>query len=61
MPYYLKEDMTYDYVNQDPLAQWKACIKNVYEYIYQMKAEGLYDDATIIIMADHGPGNQYSL
>lgn len=56
MPYYLKEDMTYDYVNQDPMAQWKASVKIVDEYIADMKDAGIYDGSTIIIMGDHGPG-----
>lgn len=58
MPYYLKEDMTYDYYNQDPLQQWKACMSIVYEYIAQMKELGIYDTSTIMITADHGPGKR---
>ncbi len=34
--------------------QAKGCLNIIYEYIAQMKRLGVYDDATIIIMADHG-------
>ena len=36
------------------LSQAKGSMKIVYEYISQLKALGIYDDATIIITADHG-------
>ncbi len=54
-PYYLREDMTYDYGSEDPIAQWRASMDIVYSYLDHMKQSGTYDDATIIIMADHGP------
>lgn len=53
-PYYLNEDAVVDYNNSDPIAQWKGCIKIVYNYINQLKLEGIYDNSSIIIMADHG-------
>ncbi len=36
------------------LSQAKGSLKIVYEYIEQMKQLGVYDNATIIITADHG-------
>ena len=38
----------------DRMSQAKGSMKIVYEYINQLKQLGLYDDATIIITADHG-------
>lgn len=38
----------------DMISQGKGSLKIVYEYIRQMKELGIYDDATIIITADHG-------
>lgn len=52
---YLRENMEYDYSKQDPLAQWRASMSIAYEFMDQMKAQGIYDSSTIIIMADHGP------
>lgn len=52
---YLRENMEYDNSYEDPLAQWRASMKIAYEFMDQMKASGIYDDSTIIIMADHGP------
>ena len=37
--------------------QWKGCVIIVKEYLEQMKTLGLYDEATIIITADHGAMN----
>lgn len=54
-PYNFRESMTYDYSSDDPMAQWRACLSIVYEYIAQLKALDIYDNTTIIIMADHGP------
>lgn len=55
-PYYLSEDMEYDKTGRQvtELPQSKASLKIVYEYMRQMKELGLYDDAVIIITADHG-------
>lgn len=36
------------------VSQAKGSLKIVYEYMKQMKELGIYDDATIIITADHG-------
>lgn len=36
------------------IQQFMGCMNIVYEYLDQMKALGKYDDATIIITADHG-------
>ena len=38
----------------DILSQGKRCMEILYEYLEQLKALGLYDEATIIITADHG-------
>lgn len=40
--------------NPDMIQQGRYCMNIVYEYIQQLKEMGLYDDATIIITADHG-------
>ncbi len=55
-PYYLTENAELDY-NSTPLAQWKGSLKIVYDYIEALKDAGLYDDTTLIIMADHGLNN----
>ena len=34
--------------------QMKACFKIVYDFLDQMKALGVYEDSTIIILGDHG-------
>lgn len=52
-PYYLTEDAKLNY-NSKPLSQWKGSLKIVYDYIDGLKRSGIYNDATIIIMADHG-------
>lgn len=38
----------------DMFTKGKNCLNIVYEYLDQLKEEGLYNDATIIITADHG-------
>lgn len=38
----------------DMFTKGKKCLEIVYEYLEQLKNKGLYDDATIIITADHG-------
>lgn len=38
----------------DMCSQGKWCMNIVYEFLEQLKAQGLYDEATIIITADHG-------
>lgn len=55
-PYYLSEDMEYDKTGRQvtELPQSKASLKIVYEYLRQMKELGVYDNALIIITADHG-------
>lgn len=52
-PYYLSEEATLDF-DSNPIAQWKGCLKIVYEYLEQLKAKDLYDKTSVIIMADHG-------
>ena len=52
-PYYLTEDAALDY-NSNPIAQWKGCLRIVYDYLEELKDKGLYDSASVIIMADHG-------
>lgn len=52
-PYYLTEEATLDY-NSNPIAQWKGCLNIVYRYLEQLDENGLYDNTSVIIMADHG-------
>lgn len=52
-PYYLTEDASLDY-SSNPIAQWKGCLKIVYDYLEQLKEKELYDKTSVIIMADHG-------
>lgn len=40
--------------NGNSLDQYAGCMNMVYEYIYELKRLGLYENATIIITADHG-------
>ncbi len=61
-PYTMTEDfqyVEYDYrrdggYNVPGVSQWKGALKIVYEYIRQLKELGKYEDALIIITADHG-------
>ena len=60
-PYIMTEDfqyLEYDARRDDGwgsgVSQAKGALKIVYEYIEQLKGLGKYDDATIIITADHG-------
>ena len=55
-PYYLSEDMQYNKSGRDVsvYSQIRGCLNIVYKYMEQMKALGVYNDATIIITADHG-------
>lgn len=57
-PYVLSEDIKSDR-KVDMYSQGKGCLKIVYEYLQQLKELGKYDDATIIITADHGYGMSY--
>jgi len=40
--------------NSNEISQTRGAFKILQEYFNQMKALGIYDDATIIVMADHG-------
>lgn len=40
--------------DRNRISQSKGSMKIVYEYMQEMKKLGVYDDATIIITADHG-------
>ena len=53
LPYIMDEEIRY-HADSTMLAQAKGCLNIVYEYLNQMKKKGVYDDATIIITADHG-------
>ena len=55
-PYYLSEDIQYEPTGREVSvsSQGRGSLKIVYEYLEQMKKLGVYDDATIIITADHG-------
>ena len=52
-PHYLAEGIYYD-KSAGYTEQSKGCLKIIYEYLEQLKALGKYDNATIIITADHG-------
>ena len=58
-PFYLSDDMKYDATGREVTleSQARGSLKIVYEYLEQLKTLGKYDDATIIITADHGQGN----
>ncbi len=58
-PYCLREDLRYDATGREcsMYSQGRASMKIVYEYLEQLKQLGKYDDATIIITADHGRGS----
>lgn len=55
-PYTLSEDMKYDRTGREGglYSQIRGSLKIVYEYMEQLKALGKYDDAVIVITADHG-------
>ena len=57
-PFYLSEDMKYEPTGREATvsSQGRGSLKIVYEYLNQMKELGIYDEATIIITADHGQG-----
>ncbi len=44
----------------DELTQTRGCFHMLREYFNQMKALGLYDDATIVITGDHGETDTYT-
>lgn len=60
-PYYLSEDLQYNKTGRDVnvYGQIKGSMKIVYEYLNQLKELGLYEDATIIITADHGQQTEF--
>lgn len=51
-PYYMNEE--FENEETDIMSQSKGCMKIVFEFIDQLKENDLYEDATIIITADHG-------
>ncbi len=53
-PYTLKEDGTTDGSKTSLLAQTKGSFNNLYKIFDQMKKLGIYENATILITADHG-------
>lgn len=57
-PFYLSGDIKYEPTGREVTvtSQGSGSLKIVFEYLQQMKELGLYDDATIIITADHGQG-----
>lgn len=56
-PYTFDEKMQVDPEGTDVLQQAKGSLYLVNDYICQMKELGIYDNATILIMADHGETN----
>lgn len=57
-PYVLNERAENTGEATDVIAQAKGSLYIVEQYIKQMKALGVYDDSTIIIMTDHGDTNE---
>jgi hypothetical protein len=55
-PYYLNENADRDY-GSNAISQWRGSLKIVYDFIDSIKEEGIYDNTTLIIMADHGFNN----
>ena len=55
-PYYLNENADRDY-GSNAISQWRGSLKLVYDFIDALKDEGIYDNTTLIIMADHGFNN----
>ena len=57
-PFYLTEDLKYEPTGRmsSRNAQGTGSLKIVYAYLEQLRALGKYEDATIIITADHGVG-----
>lgn len=55
-PYTFSDNMKYDKTGRESglYSQIRGSMKIVYEYMEQLRALGKYDDATIIITADHG-------
>lgn len=54
-PYTLNEDGTRTAGTEtDAVRQTKGCFRILYGIFDQMKAEGIYEDSTILILADHG-------
>lgn len=57
-PYFLDEYAKLHSEKTDVIRQAKGALYIVENYIAQMKDLGIYDNATIIIMADHGDKNE---
>jgi hypothetical protein len=55
-PYTLSEDLKFDSTSRGITlnGQIKGCFNIIFEYLAQLKELGIYDEATIIITADHG-------
>lgn len=55
-PYYLSEELQYNSTGREVglYTQIKGSLSIVYEYLNQLKTLGKYEDATIILTADHG-------
>jgi hypothetical protein len=59
-PYVYNENVEEDLSgNVLPIQQVKGSFNIIYEYIDQMKELGVYDNTTIVIMADHGVQSDY--
>lgn len=58
-PYWMDENAQLNEKGSDVISQTKGCVKIVTEYLDEMKRLGVYDDATIIVTADHGE-NEYA-
>lgn len=62
-PFYLTEDLKYESSGRtsNRYSQGKGSLKIVYAYMEQMKTLGKYENATIIITADHGRADIFDL
>lgn len=60
-PYHMSEDCVWVNKDGDMMSQSKGSMKIVFEYVEQLKSLGgdMYENATIIITADHGQNYTY--
>lgn len=54
VPYFMDENGNKTDVETDAMQVGKGCLKIVEDYLASLKMNGIYDNSTIIIMADHG-------
>lgn len=67
MPYFVTKDIEYDYskeynekdATEKRMNQTYASLKILENYVKELKNSGVYDQTTIILLADHGWENRY--